>query len=219
VTRGLDARQGFPCVLVVAVAVSGLLLGACDGVGPGPTPVPTGSAAPDAVATEGAALLTQAPTIPSSTPVPSPAGLDPAETNRIYAAVVARLIGSESPPYVYVNPYIGQGERLDDPNDSQPLPAGLPAALPSTGGRPKYEMLEFADAIGPLEDGGKVKNDGVFITLGPIQGDPSEKDVLVVRGSIYHMVGTAEGSRFRLRRDPSAPGGWTVIDSTQEWSD
>jgi len=161
-------------------------------------------------------LLTVVPSLPVPTAVPSPAGIDAAARVRIYSAVVAALLDKQSPPYVYISPYIGQGEHLDEPDQNSPLPQDLLSMLPSTGGNPVYEISDFSAVIGDLEGGGQVKNDGVFITLGPITNDPPSGDAAAVRASIYRKVGDAQGYLFHLQRGPS---GWRVLDSKQEWLD
>jgi hypothetical protein len=153
--------------------------------------------------------------------VPSPAGIDAAASVRIYSAVVAALLDKQSPPYVYISPYIGQGEHLDEPDQNSPLPQDLLSALllsagPGAGGHPVYEITDFSAAIGNLEDGGQVKNDGVFITLGPITNDLQSNDAAAMHASIYRKVGDAQGYLFHLRRELS---GWKVLDSKQEWLD
>ena len=130
--------------------------------------------------------------------------------------VVIALLGKQTPPYVYISPFLGGGERLDEPDETKPLPEELLPALKSANSTPNYEIADFPDAIGPLDDGGKVKNNGVFITLGEIMGGDQDKSVVTVRGSIYTKVGAAEGDRFRLKHDGSR---WKLINSTQEWTD
>ena len=82
-----------------------------------------------------------------------------------------------------------------------------------------YGIEDFASAVGPLDDGGRVKNDGVFITLGAITDDKETPGAVIVRGSIYRKEGDAHGDRFHFKRDPSAAHGWTLLDSTQEWTE
>ena len=88
--------------------------------------------------------------------------------------------------------------------------------LASTGGDTKYEIMDFSEATGPLDDGGQVKNGGVFITLGPITNDGQPKDTVAVHASIYRKVGDAQGYLLHLHREAS---GWRVLDSKQEWFD
>jgi hypothetical protein len=203
----------------VVSGVAALLLVACDLIATPATPtVPVASPTlpVPADATNISTALTEVAGLPTPTAVPSPVGIDAAASVQIYSAVVAALLAKQSPPYVYISPYIGQGDHLDQPDQNNPLPQGLLSALPSAGGRPKYQMMDFSQAIGPLEDGGQVKNGGVFVTLGPITNDGQPKDTVAVRAAIYHKVGDAQGYLFHLRQDSS---GWKVLDSKQEWAD
>ena len=156
---------------------------------------------------------------PAPTPTAAPVELDDVERVRVYQAVVAALLGDEQPLYVYISPYAGDGERLDNPNESRPLPDGLLPALQSGETGPVYEMLDFAEAIGPLEEGGEMQNGGVFITLGPLESDPGEAGAVAVRGSLYRRVGSAEGFRFRLQPDELTTLGWRVVEAQEEWND
>jgi hypothetical protein len=231
--RKQRGRRGYLVALVTVSGACVLILAACDNSTPTPTPsapspttlAPTATVvAPQdtptmvAVGTEGEVdfdqLLTELPDLPTFTPIPTPAGVDAAASIQIYVQAVRALLTRFSPPYVYVSPYLGQGERLDDPNETMPLPQGLIPALQSANPGPKYEIRDFADAIGPLDDGAKVNNSGVFITLGEITGGDEDKSVSVVRGSVYIAQSNAEGDRFRMKR---ASSGWTILDTTQEW--
>ena len=72
--------------------------------------------------------------------------------------------------------------------------------------------------VGPLEEGGKVQNEGVFITLGPISAG-EEANVVTLHGSIYRKVGDAEGWLYSLSLDPSSAGDWQIVESVKEWND
>lgn len=209
----LRGRFFSTALLVAALGLASVLLSACDS-GPAPvvaTPVPTMdlSASP----TEG-----MMPTLVTPTPVPTPAGLTDADAANIYAAVIDSLLGEKVPPVVYISPYIGRGERLDDPDESQPLPQSILSALPASSDT-KYQFNDFSAVIGPLDSGGAVQDNGVFITLGAITADPANNDTVSVRGSLYRKVGDALGESFHLKRDQAASYGWRILDSTQEWSD
>jgi hypothetical protein len=80
-------------------------------------------------------------------------------------------------------------------------------------------MSEFADAVGPLEEGGKVKDGGVFVTLGEIMAAPEGTGTVAVRGSIFRGIGDAEGNLYRFHTDDTAPDGWQLLEVQQEWSD
>jgi len=138
---------------------------------------------------------------------------------RIYQAVIGALLSREQPAHVYIGPFTGRGERLDDADETRPLPQGLLPALQASDTGPEYALLDFAEATGPLEEGGQVQNGGIFLTLGPIEADPAGEGAAAVRGSTYRKVGSAEGLRFRLRPDDTTTLGWKVGASTEEWND
>ena len=152
------------------------VLAACDGGSPAPgntTPTPLAEAS--ALVDTGTLgdLLTEVPEFPTSTPVPTPAGITDADALNIYLKVADALLGEKQPAFIYISPFVGEGEHLDDPNMSQPLPAGLLPALVKADTGPQYALLNFENAIGPLEEGGVVKNNGAFLTLGAIAADTS----------------------------------------------
>jgi hypothetical protein len=192
---------------VIVSGVCLVLLAACDLGSTAPTPTP----GPDDVVT--------GPPGTGLTPGPTPEGLSDDDAVRIYQAVIASLLSGEQPTHVYISPNTGRGERLDDADETRPLPEGLLPALQASDTGPEYALLDFAEATGPLEEGGQVQNGGVFLTLGPIEADPEEEGAVAVRGSLYRRVGSAEGLRFRLRPDDTTILGWKVVAATQEWND
>ena len=215
------------CATVAALLACLFLAVACDSspTAPGtttPTLVAEASPAVGASATETETLgdlLTAVPNLPTSTPAPAATGINAEDRLNIDLAVIDDLLGDKVPPYVYVSPFTGSGERLDEPDQGQPISAQLIDALTKTQPGTKYDLLDFSQAIGPLEDGGAVKNNGAFITLGSISNDGSAGDTVVIRGSIYRKEGDAVGRRYRLKRDPSATYGWKLLEATQEWSE
>jgi hypothetical protein len=118
-----------------------------------------------------------------------------------------------------LNPFLGQGERLDETDPNKPLGEALGRYMDSVDGERQYFMSEFSEAVGPLEDGGKVKDGGAFVTLGEIIVGPEGTDIVAVRGSIYRGIGDAVGNLYRFQPDPTAPDGWKLLDVQQEWSD
>lgn len=216
---GRSRRTGPQILVVVLAAACILTLAACDVGSPSGGP---SSATPDTNATEAAVLsemLTQLPVQPTPSVALPPGDLDDEDRVSIYLNVINDLLGEKVPSNIYISPYLGRGERLDEPDDSLPVPADLLETLNKEDTGPTYEATDFRDAIGPLEDGGAVKNNGAFITLGVVTGDPVDKDAAVVRGSIYRKEGDAHGDRFQLKRDASAPHGWKILDTTQEWTE
>jgi hypothetical protein len=122
--------------------------------------------------------------------------------------------------YVYISPYIGQGEHLDIPDEDTPIPAKLLPTLQSADGQSSrtYKALDFGEAVGPFEEGTKVANGGVFITLGPIMNNESDEAAVTVSANIYRDATSAEGNIYSLSRDPSADTGWKLLTTTPEWS-
>lgn len=154
---------------------------------------------------------------PTSAAIPAEVGEDDRQT--IYGLVVLNLVKNEQANTVYLSPLVGQGERLDESNAVKPLGETLRSYMDSVDGERQYFMSEFSEAIGPLEDGGKVLNGGVFVTLGELVADPEGNGIVAVRGSIYRGRGDAEGNLYRFQPDPIAPDGWKLLDVRQEWSD
>jgi hypothetical protein len=145
--------------------------------------------------------------------------LETAERVQIYKLALLALLDKEAASNVYISPYVGEGERLDNPNESAPVPEDLTDALSSAGGNRTYELRDFSEAVGPLEEGGKVENDGVFVIVGPIIEAGEAPDQVAVRASIYRKVGDAAGYIYRFERDAASAEGWTLSDSTREWSE
>lgn len=219
----------FACVVAGGV----LFLIGCDGATPTATTTPavprsTTTALPNLSVT--ATLTVDAiPTddegtveVTTATPVPSPVGLDEDARTGVYASVIFEMLDKEGKEvsHVYISPYIGQGEHLDNPDEDTPLPEQLLTALKrfDEAGNRTYETRDFADVVGSFDDGGKVKEGGVFITLGPIENDAGKSDEVTVRGSIYREVVSAEGNIYSLSRDSSSATGWKVVTTAPEWS-
>lgn len=162
-------------------------------------------------------VLTVVPDAASPTPVPLAAISSDAKV-LIYGLVVADLLKSEKARNVYISPYVGQGERLDAPNEAMPVPATLDHTLQARDKGHSYSLVEFADAVGALEDGGKVKDNGAFITLGEITVDGSGKDIVLVHGSLYRGVANGTGNAYRFQQD-LANNTWKLLDVTSDWND
>lgn len=202
------------------------LLAACTG-GPTGNPTPT---LPPLVATATVApataeadtpeatreIPTEIPTIelpPPPTTPPTPSGLDPAQITAIYSVVAHDLAPRPAPAYIAVAPVAAQGELLDTPVADRPIPPELIGALGDLG--TTVEMVSFMEAIGPLESGGRVRNDGVFLTLGVLEPDAEAgPDGVALYASIYRTIDDAIGYRYRLYRDGAA---WVLKDKTQVW--
>jgi hypothetical protein len=139
------------------------------------------------------------------------------EADRV--GVYTLLIGEMLKPdlttrFIYISPYIGQGEFLDNPDTNTPVPPTLMESLEPAYHDRAFEVRDFEDSIRPLEDGGRVKNDGIFITLGPIANTGS--DTVSVRGSHYRGVGDARGDLYSFRA--TGPDSWLLTNVVEEWN-
>ena len=212
--KNLLATTRVRSLLALACGLMLLVLPACDGGG---NPVPTATF-PGAANTPRVGEVPPDATTPTA--VPSPVGLDESARIGVYAQLVASLLKSNADAeFVFVSPYIGQGERLDNPDENTPVPAGLVEQLEGDITSRKFEVRDFMEAVGALEDGGRVKNRGIFVTLGPIVNTSSDPNVVTARASIYRMVGEARGDVYRFQRDAGERSGWKLLGVTEEWND
>lgn len=129
---------------------------------------------------------------------PGSGGLEPtgdSEADRqvaIYAAVIRRLVtkdhtfGGEDPPFQVVYVVDKAVRAAGDVNGSrsrwgegEPLPAdvrqGVEASLSDLP--PIRWVSDPSSVIGPDEQGGRVKNEGVLIAMGPISGTDNRVEV------------------------------------------
>ncbi|HKP51413.1 MAG TPA: hypothetical protein VJ183_02045 [Chloroflexia bacterium] len=191
------------------------LLAACDTQAP---PSVTVTPSVPSTPTDEAGLIEAT----TPTPIPSPTGLDEGARVDVYMSVVLEMLDKEGKEvgYVYISPYIGQGEHLDIPDEDTPIPSKLIRTLQSADGQSDrtFTALDFGEAVGPFEEGTKVANGGVFITLGPIVNDASDEVSVTVRASVYRDATSAEGNIYSLSRDPSAPTGWKLLTTIPEWT-
>jgi hypothetical protein len=212
-------------MVVVPLLALALLITACDAGGSQPVPgeatrstsTPTGTSTganlPDALLTE---VLSTAGT---ATPAAIPTSLSEDDRQTIFGLVVLNLVKAESATTVYLNPFLGQGERLDETDPAKSLGDGLGKYMDAVDGERQYFMSGFSEAVGALEEGGKVKDSGVFVTLGEIMSGPEGTGIVAVRGTIYRGLGNAAGYLYSFQPDATAPDGWKLLDVQQEWSD
>jgi hypothetical protein len=181
-----------------------------------PTPVPTLDGTPG-----GEELLEEIPNLtPEGALTAAPtAAIGDEERLAVYRTVVLLLAAAERVPLVYLNPYLGEGERLDMPLVDSPVPGALIAELRQAEPGRTFAAAEFMEVVGPLEEGGVVGGGGAYITLGTVEDSPDFEGGVMVRASVYHEVGNAGGYTYDLRREPSEPGGWLVVRTTQDWLD
>ncbi|HET9495942.1 MAG TPA: hypothetical protein VFR15_17075 [Chloroflexia bacterium] len=224
----LAGRRPRHALVAALLAVMTALAAGCDeGVPPSPPPAATATfaeptPAPTAAGTPvGEGLLEEIPNLtplPPLTAVPM-AAIGAEERLAVYRTVVLLLASAERVPVVYLNPYLGEGERLDMPLVDSPLPDALIPALREAAPGRTFETAEFIDVVGPLEEGGVVKGGGAYITLGPVEDSADFEGGVRVRASLFHEVDNAGGYTYDLRREPSEPGGWLVVRTTQDWLD
>jgi hypothetical protein len=208
----------------VAPLLALALLSACTS---GPTesatptlPPPTETAGPTAVATDTTEptheLPTAIPTIalpPPPTAPPTPSGIDSPQLVAIYSLVAHDLVPRPAPAYVAIAPLAAQGELLDMPAPDSPIPPELVGALADLS--TTVELAPFVEAIGPLESGGRVRNDGMFLTFGLVEPDASAgPNGLGLYASFYRASDDATGYRYRLYREGTQ---WLIKDKTQTW--
>jgi hypothetical protein len=210
------------------LAVAGALVSGCDeGMPPAPPPAATATfAEPTPMPTVdgtpvGEKLLEEIPNLtplPPLTAVPT-ATLGAEERLAVYRQVVLLLSAAEGVPVVYLNPYLGEGERLDMPLMDSPLPSEFVPALRQADPTRTYATAEFMEVVGPLEKGGVVEKGGAYITLGQVEGSPEFERGVQVRASAYRGVSNAGGYVYDLQRDPAEASGWRVVRTTQDWLD
>lgn len=123
----------------------------------------------------------------------------PAEQDRdvaIYAAVIRHMASEGGQPSGFRVIYLLDRvrENADDPDDpgtGRPFPeedrAPLAAAVADVA--PLKFVSSRAEVIGPMEEGGRVQNQGILLTLGPIAG---RDDRALVPASSYlaNLAGT-----------------------------
>lgn len=209
-------------VVLVQVVGLALLLSACDMGGPLPVATPT---LPGSTPDEGINLpddiLTPMPGTDSLTPTALPAIVSDEDRDAIYGLAVRNLIKNEQAQSIYISPFVGEGEQLDQSDDQLPLSETLDDNLQLLDPEREYRLAEFSEVVGALEDGGTIVDGGVFITLGQLVEDPESAgaEIVAVRGSIYRGRGDAAGNLYRFQRDDTAPDGWRLLEVVEEWSE
>ena len=98
------------------------------------------------------------------------------------------------------------------PVPDQPIAPALVDRLNDLGSQ--VELVPFIEAIGALETGGRVRNDGIFLTLGVLEQDAAAPDNAALYASWYRAADDATGYRYELTR---AAGVWTIKSRTQVW--
>ena len=139
---------------------------------------------------------------------------------KIYAAVIRQLyevdhtLGSSAPdfPVVYLVYYTddGVGDPSGPQSDSRILAESLLTAITDKLDDIPAEIFWVNDRKAvPLENGGRVKDSGVIITIGNIH--PGENETVLVSASIYIANLAAGGQTYIIERQD---GVWQVIGNT-----
>ena len=114
----------------------------------------------------------------------------------IYAAVVGHMTAEEGQgsgfPVIYIlDRVVANDDDPDDPDTGTPLSRGDRGALrEALDGLATIEFVgSRAEVVGPRSEGNRVEHGGIFLTLGPIDGD---EDRALVPASSYlaNLAGT-----------------------------
>lgn len=129
----------------------------------------------------------------------------------IYAAVIRHMTSEEGQSsgfrVIYVlDRVVANADDPDDPGGGEPFPEEDRAALQDALGEvAPVEFVSSRQAVtGPEQEGSRVENDGILLTLGPISG---EEDRALVPASSY--LGNLAGTWQTWVVEPQA-GGWAV---------
>ena len=218
-----------PIVLVMVVGLTacsdGTVTPTVSGPVGAPTPasvLPTATVLPAPTSVAPTDVPTDAPTdvpgVAFATPTDPPvAALNDSDTLLIYNLVAHDLVnesstanGGKLPTYIGINPRPGKGELLDTDSSNQTIPEDLVdnmADLSTT-----IAFAPFMEAIGSLDDGGKVRDDGIYLTLGLIE--PAGTDIQTY-ASTYHARDDATGYRYTLQKPAGGP--WTILKRDVVW--
>ena len=188
-----------------------------------PSDTPTAApdpAAPSVVPTSSVpAEVPATPTPVRGTPAPVPT-VGEAEATIIYSLIAHDLVtqsqatmpAAEAPPYIGINPLAGRGPMLNTDSATVQIPEDLIddlADLDTT-----LSFATFADVVGPLDEGGRVQEDGIYLTLGEIQPQ-SDANQVAVHASFYRANDDATGYRYTMERQPD--GSWAIKDRQEVW--
>jgi hypothetical protein len=188
--------------------------------GPAPTDTATG-APPDTVApTE-----TISPDIPPPEGPPPPTSGPVATVSADEAVVIYSLIAHDlvaqslttaatktTPAYIGISQQAGLGALLDTDSSNVTIPDDVIDEMGDLGTTVTFSP--FMDAIGALEDGAKVRDDGIYLTLGVLE-DQGTPDKIAAYASYYRANDDATGYRYVLEK--AAGGPWVIKDRQPMW--
>ena len=235
--RAGRAPRGLTATLALSLGL--LLLAACGGSAAPATPTPAGAPGPapglaTATLPPAPSATAPAPTIPAAppataAPTEAPTGAavvtatiaaDQALT--IYSLVAHDLVAQSMtvtgtvtptmPGYIGISPRAGEGELLDTTSSTQTIPDDLIDNLADLG--TTVTFADFMDAIGALDNGGKVQNNGIYLTLGVLEPQAGG-DRVATYASYYRAANDATGYRYQLERVPGGP--WVIDDRKEVW--
>lgn len=129
----------------------------------------------------------------------------------VYAEVVRHMTTEKGQPSGFrviflLDRVVANSADPDDPSTGRPFSPGEREAL--RGALSEVAPLEFvptrSEVVGPQEDGGRVEDDGIFLTVGPISGDeeralvPASSYLANLAGSWQTWVVERVGERWRV---------------------
>jgi hypothetical protein len=225
-TAALRGRAPAGIALIGAL----LFLTACAD-GASPATATAGPEPPRTVAAPGPPTLAAGPSA-TSAPVsggpartqaaaPAPTAAIPADdavtiysliAHDLVAQAVAASATPTAPTFIGMNDRAGQGELLDTEASNATIPDDLIDNMADLGATVVF--TPFMQAIGPLDDGGTVRDDGIYLTFGVLepQGDAAH---VAAYASYYRGADDATGYRYTLEK--AAGGPWVIKDRRQIW--
>ncbi|HMA37730.1 MAG TPA: hypothetical protein VKY74_24970 [Chloroflexia bacterium] len=183
---------------------------------PSATPVPVPTVRPTAPP-----VPTMPPTVPPTpTVAPVATGVAEEQAEVIYSLIAHDLVTQSLvttttktiPAYIGISPRAGQGSLLDTDASNLPIPENLIEDLADLG--TTVAFVPFMEAIGPLEEGGQVRDGGVYLTLGVLTPQ-SDADHVAAYASYYRATNDATGYLYHLEKGGSGP--WVIKDRQQVW--
>lgn len=144
-------------------------------------------------------------------------GVAPQEASTIYNLIAHDLVaqsqgapGAAPPPYIGINPQAGKGPLLDTSAADVEISDDLIDNMADLGTTVAFSG--FMDAIGSLENGGQVRDRGIYLTIGVLE--PAGDNVQAY-ASYYRASNDATGYRYTLERAGGGP--WVIKDRQQVW--
>ncbi|HUS15128.1 MAG TPA: hypothetical protein VM536_08950 [Chloroflexia bacterium] len=166
------------------------------------------------------------PTLPPGLPpalLPGPtaaaSGLTDTQATTIYSLVAHDLVeqslatatSQTMPAFIGINPRAGEGPLLDTDATNGEIPPDLIDNLADL--RTTVTFSSFMDAIGSLDDGGVVRDNGIYLALGVLESDGPDR--VRAYASYYRGATDATGYQYTLSRSPGGP--WSIEDRQIMW--